>query len=110
MGNEIVFRHITSLLVLGSLPPLFLLLKELYFAHATTRKSDTIQFVLLIIYATFLISGLLTLYINIQIIFFSGATNQYTHIALLRNIIKQVGILFVSWRLYLITREGGRTK
>lgn len=110
MENEILFRNIISLLVLGSVPPLFLLLKELYLARSTSKKSDVVQIVLLVIYATFLISGLMTLYINVQIIFFAGATNSYTHIALFRNIIKQVGILFVSWRLYLITREGGRTK
>jgi nitrate reductase gamma subunit len=107
MENELLFRNIVSILVLASLPALLLLLKELYHVRKTSTNSDSIQLVLLVIYLTFLFSGLITLYINIQVVFFHSVTNQYTQLAMIRNIIKQVGIVFVSWRLYLLTREGG---
>lgn len=105
-----VFRFITSLLVLGSLPPLYFLLSELNSNIRTEKKLDSVQAILGIIYLTFMISGLLTLYINIQFQFFGATPAQYTHIALMRNVIKQIGILFVSWKLYLITRGGGEEK
>lgn len=105
MTNELLYRHITSLLVILSLPPLILLLKELYKANRITKKSDVIQGTLLVIYLTFLISGLITLYINIQFAFFHAQTKDYTFLALMRNGIKHIGILFVSWRLYFVTRE-----
>lgn len=108
MANELLFRSITSVLVLITLPPLILLLKELLGQKATGRKSDTIELVLFIVYNTFLISGLLTLYINIQYIFFDAKPENYTTLALIRNMLKQIGIVLVSWKLYFITRGGDR--
>ena len=107
MDNELIFRFITSLLVLGSLPPMFFLLKNLYVDRKTNKHTNPIQLCLLVIYLTFLISGLMTLYINIQFQFFGAVAKQHTQLALIRNFIKQVGIIFVSWRLYYLTKEGG---
>jgi len=105
MTNELLFRYITSGLVICSLPPLLALLWELRRHFNTTKSSDPVQIVLLIIYLTFLVSGIITLYINIQFQFFGAKTANFTALALFRNIIKQIGIVFVSWRLYFITRE-----
>lgn len=106
METQIVFRYITSFLVIASLPYLFILLKELL--KDFRYQKDSIQWAILAIYLTFIISGVLTLYINIQFQFFNGSANKYTDIALIRNILKQAGILFVSWWLYTKTRKGGR--
>lgn len=104
MTNEALIRFITSLLVIGSLPPLFLLLKELLSPHRPSKSDNAVQYVLLIIYLTFLVSGLISLYINVQFQFFGAKPADYTMIALFRNVIKQIGIVFVSWKLYFITK------
>lgn len=105
MTNELLFRNITSGLVILSIPPLLALLWELRKHFNTTKSSDPVQIVLLVIYLTFLVSGIITLYINIQFQFFGAKAVTYTSLALFRNIIKQIGILFVSWQLYFITRK-----
>lgn len=98
-------RTITSLLVVGSVPPLLLLLiqtgKDIY----ANRNLSGIQFVLVVIYLTLLISGLMTLYINTYVLFFHIMPSSFTGVSLTRNLIKQIGIFFISWRLLFITRE-----
>lgn len=104
MINETMLRLVTSVLVLGSLPPLFGLLHELLTEPTTGRRSDTIEPVLFMIYSTFLLSGLITLYINTGVLFFNHQQQSYTMLALVRNTLKHIGILLVSWRLYFITK------
>lgn len=106
MINELVMRYITSILVLGSIPPLVMLLLELMSQKDTGRKSDSVEVVLFMIYNIFLISGLLTLWINGQFIFNHAQAKDYTSLALIRNSLKHIGILLVSWKLYFITRGG----
>lgn len=105
MEIQILFRAITSLLVIFSLPYLFILLKELL--ENFKYQKDPVSVAILIVYITFLVSGILTLYINIQFQFNGASPAQYTSLALVRNVLKQSGILFVSWWLYKNTRKGG---
>lgn len=108
MDQQLILRALTSLLIVISLPPLFFLIAEVLENMKTKR--DAVQIPLLVIYFTFMISGIVTLYINIQFQFFNAQTKDYTSLALMRNIIKHIGIAFVSWYLYFITREGGGGK
>lgn len=108
--NEFIIRSITSLLVVASLPPLFFLIRDLLYQRNLGNKSDAVSLILLVIYLTFLVSGLMTLYINFMIQIFNVSSAHYVKIGLLRNIIKQIGIVFISWKLYYLHTEGGGKK
>ena len=104
MTNDLLLRIITSLLVIGSLYPLVYLLKEILSKPPKGSKSDAVELVLFMIYATFLLSGVITLYINILVIFFMVEQHNFTTLALIRNSLKHIGVLLVSWKLYFIMR------
>jgi ABC-type uncharacterized transport system YnjBCD ATPase subunit len=70
------------------------------------QQQDSVQFAILIVYLTFIFSGIVTLYINMQFQFFGAKATDFTQLALVRNVVKQIGILFVSWWLYKTTRKG----
>lgn len=105
MDQQLIFRAFTSFLVVISLPPLYLLIVEVL--KNMMAKRDAVQIPLLVIYLTFMVSGIVTLYINTQFQFFGAQTKDYTSLALIRNIVKHIGIAFVSWHLYFLTRQGG---
>lgn len=105
MELQIAARIITSILVVLSLPLLFILLKELLQEYRSQR--DVIQVAILVVYLTFIMSGLITLYINIDFFLNGLDSTKNIKVALFRNVIKQLGILFVSWWLYKNTRKGG---
>lgn len=101
------YRIITSLLVIGSIPPLVYLIYSLIKDALDNKSINLIQIVLLTTYVTFLFSGVVTLYLNIGIVLFDLQISQNNNVVLLRNLIKQIGILFVSWGLLHINRERG---
>lgn len=105
--NETISRIIVSLLVIGSMYPLLFLTRKIIKELLEEHDSTGIKFALLATYITFLGSSLMTLYINYKVLFMGFTPVDFLDLAILRNLLKSIGIFIVSWSLYIITCRGG---
>lgn len=104
-ANQELYRNITSVLVIGSIPALLILSKQLITDAINQKHMEFIQYILLAVYLLFLFSGLITLYINVRLVFFNAQLGRYNELALFRNLLKHVGIFFISWALLYVARQ-----
>lgn len=103
--NEIVIRYMTTLLALLSAPALVLLIHDVIADMLSRKKQSLIEITLLIVYITFLLSSAITVFINMHVIYRHASPSTFLSLSLFRNLLKHIGMLFISWSLYFITQE-----